>query len=301
MNGTVTLDDLELFRAVGELSSFRLAAQRLNLPPSTLSRRIRQLEERFGAQLLRRSSRRVQLTVEGTRLLARVTPSLRELSAVVESEREAGGEPAGPLRVTATQLEGSRRIAPALMAYAERYPKVRVELILSNSLLPLLEESIALAFRAGPIRDENFIARKLWTLPFELFASPALIREHFPPSRRLDRITPKQLEGKPAVLTRSQASWELIDSRGNSRRVTPERRFSVDDPRVALDAARAGLGIVAAPRDAVAPGDDSLKALDLGRAHLVSRALYAVYPATRPLPPRVRSAIDFVVAHCSPQ
>jgi LysR family transcriptional regulator, transcriptional activator AphB len=293
MNGTLSLDDLELFRTVSELSSFKLAAQKVRLPPSTLSRRIKRLEQRLGAQLLRRSSRRVLLTVEGNRLLERITPSLRELSAALESEQAADGEPAGPLRVTATQLEGSRRIAPALMAFSKRYPAVRVELILSNSLLPLVEESIDLAFRAGPIHDESLIARKLWALPFDLFASPSFIKQHFGRAR----VTAKQLEGKPAVLTRAQSTWQLLDRRGNMRRVTPERRFSVDDPRVALDAARAGLGIVAAPRDAVATNDKRLRALDVAPLQLEARSLYVVYPATRPLPARVRSAIDFVVAH----
>lgn len=291
MNGM--LDDLDLFRAVAEVRSFRLAAQRLRLPPSTLSRRIKRLEAHLGLHLFHRNSRSVQLTVEGGGLLERIAPSLRELGAVLESVEDADGTPAGPLRVTATQLEGSRRIAPALMAFAKQYPAVRVELILSNSVLPLLDESIDLAFRAGPIRDQSLVGRKLWTLPFELFASPEFFREHF----ERGRITPAQLEGAPGVLTRAQTSWQLLDRRGNVKRVVPERRFSVDDPRVALEAAKRGLGVVAAPRDAVPAGDRSLRVLDLGELRLEARSLYAVYPRARPLPSRVRAAIDFILAH----
>src|SRR5689334_5743455 len=126
-NGTIpSLEDARIFAAVAEHLSFVGAARRTGVPVSTVSRRIALLEETLGLRLLQRTSRRVGLTQDGARLLERLSPLLSEIGRVLETARDREDEPAGMLRVTAPLLTGSRRVAPALISFAARYPRVNV-------------------------------------------------------------------------------------------------------------------------------------------------------------------------------
>ncbi len=168
-----------------------------------------------------------------------------------------------------------------------------VELDLSNTTRDLLAEGFDLAFRAGPLHPDGFIARRLWAAPFGLFASKALVAGALGGRRRLSE---DELRCAPAITT-SRLSWRFRRSDGRIQEITPNVRFSVNDPRASIDLARSGLGVICVPVEAVPVGEPELVALEADFGAPESRDIYAVYPTRKLLPTRVRLALDWV-ARC---
>jgi DNA-binding transcriptional LysR family regulator len=289
----IALDDLQLFIAVARTRSFVAAARRLGVPTSTLSRRIAALETALGARLLQRTSRRVGLTDEGARLVERAGRQLDDLVAVVDQTIDRDVEPAGRLRVTAPVLTGAHRIAPALFAFATAHPKIVLELNLTNAIVPLVEAGYDLAFRAGPIADRELIARKLWSIPQRFAAAASIVRGALGGKTRISRDA---LARVPAIVTRA-SRWHLIDRRGVVEELATHDRVMVNDPRVAIAAAVAGLGVVCATVDALAAYGPSLIELTITGRRPEPRDLFAVYPSRTLVPTRVRAALAWVLEH----
>ncbi|WP_437627130.1 LysR family transcriptional regulator [Sorangium sp. So ce1151] len=294
MSGMISLEDVRLFATVAQHLSFVEAARRTGVPTSTVSRRVAQLEEALGVRLLQRTSRRVGLTGEGARLLERAGPLLDELGSVLDRAADREEEPAGRLRVTAPVMTGAQRIAPALFSFAARHPRLTVELTLTNAVVSLVEEGVDLAFRAGPVQDAELVARRLWSLPYALAASPRLVREALKGRTRLARAS---LGSVPAVLTHPGGAWRLRRRDGSVEEVRPRAQCCVNDPRVAIAAAAQGLGVVCAPREVIAQQGEALVELTVTGRTVEPRELFAVYPSRRLLPSRVRLALDWVVKH----
>ncbi len=285
-NGMIDLDDLRTFVAVAREGSFVAASRRTGVPTSTVSRSIARLEERLGAKLLYRTSRHVSPTVEGERLLGRVAPLIDSLAAIAEGTRERSAEPVGRLRVTAPVVSGSGWIGKGLIAFAEAHPRVRVELHLTNEVVDLVAEGFDLGFRAGPIEDRGLVARKIVSTSYVLAASPAFVARALGGRTTLTRV---DIETLPAVLHREGARWTFVAAEGKTT-IAPHERFVADDPRVAVEAAAQGLGIVRAATSLL-PGRD-LVTLTTELGTLAPRAIYAVHPGRAPR--RVRLAIDFL-------
>lgn len=294
MSGMISLEDVRLFAAVAHHLSFVEAARRTGVPTSTVSRRVAQLEEALGVRLLQRTSRRVGLTGEGARLIERAGPLLDELGSVLDRAADREDEPAGRLRVTAPVMTGAQRIAPALFSFAARHPRLSLELTLTNAVVPLVEEGIDLAFRAGPVQDADLVARRMWSLPYALAASPRLVQDALEGRSRLARAS---LGSMPAVLSHPGAAWRLRRRDGSIEEVRPRAKLCVNDPRVAITAAAQGLGVVCAPREVIEQQGEALVELTVTGRTIEPRELFAVYPSRRLLSTRVRLAIDWVMKH----
>lgn len=292
MHGMMSsLDDLRIFVAVARERSFAGAARRLGVPLSTVSRRVACLEEAMRCRLLQRTSRRVAVTQDGERLLARAAPAVDELAAATEAVRDAEAAPAGALRVTAPVVTGAEWVAPALLGLARRHPGLAIELVLGNAVVDLIEHQLDLAIRVGPIRDRAVIARPLRTVAYGLCAAEDFVARELGgrSTLRVDR-----LRALPAVLAHRDATWRLRRRSGAIETVRPAARFIVNDPRVGLAAVADGMGVAALPLEMIAR-DRRVVALTVVGRTAEPRALFAVYPARRQLPSRVRVAIDWLV------
>lgn len=289
--GTIDPSDVQLFVAVARAASFVGASRKTRVPTSSVSRAVARLEEAIGKRLLHRTSRKVSLTPEGAWLLDRTAPLLDELGSALANLSESEAEPSGVLRVTAPVMTGAEKIGPALIAFAAAHPRVSLQLRLTNAVLSLHEEGLDLAFRAGPIAEADVVARKLWEEPFVLAATAAFVNKTL---RGRRRVTAARLSELPAVVAEPGAVWRFRDAQGKSTELKPKAHFSVNDPRVAVQAAKAGLGVVRAPESLVKREGKALLRLDCELGDLEGRALFAVYPSRRLLPLRVRAAIDWV-------
>src|SRR5947208_6995821 len=153
------IDAMQAFVTVADLQGFAPAARKLGLSPSAVTRLVAALEDRLGARLLQRTTRKVALTDAGARYLERVR---RILADVEEAETSAEGErtrPGGRLVVSAPVGFGRLHVSPVISAYLKRYPEVSADLRLSDRMINLVEDGVDLAVRIGPLPDSTLVAR----------------------------------------------------------------------------------------------------------------------------------------------
>src|SRR3984893_11676142 len=176
------LDAMQAFVAVADLQGFAPAARKLSLSPSGVTRLIAALEDRLGARLLQRTTRKVALTDVGTRYLERVR---RILADVEEAESSAEGErtrPSGRLVVSAPIGFGRLHVSPLMSQYLKRHPEVSGDLRLSDRMINLVEEGVDLAVRIGHLADSSLVARHIGEMRRIVVASPGYLEAHREPN-----------------------------------------------------------------------------------------------------------------------
>jgi DNA-binding transcriptional LysR family regulator len=183
----IDLNQYRAFAAVHETSSFTLAAKRLGVPRSTVSRAVYALEESLRVLLFQRTTRRVQSTTEGRSLYARVAPALSTLEAPLPQSAEPE-EPSGTLRISATADLATYLLAEAITRFTARYQKMKVEVDLSNALVDLYDGSfdLALRIRGGALKSSTLVARKVGTFLIQLYASPQYLAQRGAPRSPAD-------------------------------------------------------------------------------------------------------------------
>lgn len=262
------IEEFKIFMRAVELRSISAAARSLRISPAAASHRILQLEARFGARLLNRTTRNLQPTEEGQTLYEHAVQVLMAVERAESSMASASGHPCGALRVTAPLGFGRRVLAPIVARFNREYPKVQVRLRLSDHLLDLMSEAIDVAIRMAVPADSSFIVRKLADCPRVLCAAPDYLHRHGVP------LEPEQLLEHQCLLLRfpgsKQFRWTLT---GRDEPITlPVRgNFDADDGDVLTEWALQGAGIVMKPYWEVAQ-------------HLRSGALQTVLPDYPPEP-----------------
>jgi len=285
-------EDLQAFVAVVEAGSFTAAAQRLNAGKSAVSRRVSALEERLGVQLLRRTTRVLNLTETGQSFYehsARILADLEEAEAAVQQEH---GELRGTLRVALPLSFGVRHMCKPIAAFTKLHPKLRFDLDLNDRRIDLLEEGMDLALRIGHLRDSSLIARRLFDARTVVAASPHYIKTHGEPQ------TPEELTDHDCLVYSNLADpdkWAWKDDKGKEHVVHVNTVLRASSGDFLANAAAHGLGVVIQPTflaaEAIRRGN--LVPLLTDYEWPVSPA-YAVYPPTRHLSYRVRAFIDFL-------
>lgn len=279
------LTELPLFLRVAELGSFTQAAAVLGLPRSTLSRRIRALEEALGCRLLERTTRLVRLTPEGRRLAEEARPLVSQLERLVEDVRDEGDAPRGRVRGGVPVGLGRNLISDYLRELREELPGVRIELVASDGPVNLVRDDLDLALVEGPLPNADVIARPLLRTEARCVASPAYLETYGVPER------PEALADH-ATLYRPRRPgpprWPL--RQGGDLAIQPV--LSTTDVAALVETAIGGLGIAllsnAVVRDALADG----QLVQLLPEVMEPRTYYAVF-AHRDPPKRVRAVLEF--------
>jgi LysR family transcriptional regulator AphB len=282
--------NLYLFVKVVEKGSFISAAKDVGMPASTLSRRIQQLEEQLGYQLLYRSARKLSMTEAGALFYRRCQPLYEEL---VEATKGLEGEltaPRGSLKITAPVSLANELLNAWFFEFMELYPGINLDLFLINQNVDLKEEGIDIAFRIGEVHIPDWVSRFLFTSRFSLCASPALLERYGHPS------TLSELSNYPLLLSRRSPRWQFTDKRGGSHEFAGKPRLEFDELRGAVEAAEEGIGVANLPDYVVG------EALTVGRLITLlpeyepaSREVHMVYSHRQYLPLKVRLFIDFIM------
>jgi len=237
------LNEVRMFVQVVRARSFAEAARRLGVPPNTLSRRVRQLEAGLDTRLMQRSTRKLTLTAAGSAFFERCAPA-------VDGVLDAGKDLAGGSQIASGTV---RVAAPAdfldffkiewVVQFLEQHPKVRLDFVLNDARADLIDEAIDVAFRGGPVSDQQIVYRRLMTQSFQLVASPAYLRTRGKPTTLLelgrhDCLTPS---GGPGLVT-----WTL-DGRGGREEVKVSGRVRANSARILLRSCLVGLGVALLP------------------------------------------------------
>jgi DNA-binding transcriptional LysR family regulator len=236
-------DAMNVFVRVVETGSLSAAARAIPMSLTSVSRHLSALENQFGMQLLRRTTRNIALTNEGRLFLERAKSILAELDEVGSLLSAARDEPAGRLRVAAPTLLGRIIIAPLLPGFLARHPAVSVELLLVDRAVNLIEENIHLAIRVGRLPDSALLARKLGDVRMVVCAAPSYLERCGAP------CTPDELRRHDCLVFSDQpgpVDWRF-KSAGTRHSVRITGRLWANAFDVLAAAAIDGAGIVRAP------------------------------------------------------
>lgn len=292
--------EMQAFVQVVDNGGFTEAARLLGLSPSAVSKLISRLEDRLGARLLQRTTRRVSLTAEGRIYAEQVREILADIDAVEASVGGAEAEPRGMLRVNVAHGFGMAQIVPAIPDFIARYPKVDVKLTFTDHIVDLIAEGEDVGIRLNDVRDETLVARKLGTYTRMICGAPRYFERYGMPQ------TPDDLARHRAIHSNDVNMLNLWPMRwpdGREERVAvPGHIYSNSgDALFRLCVEGLGLAYVA----------DSLAYRELADGRLIavlneyvahqSWPIYAVYPARKHLAARVRAFVDFLVQRFSPQ
>lgn len=283
---------MSVFVRVVALGGFAAAAREADISPTMVAKHVRSLEALLGSRLLNRSTRRQSLTEVGALYYERCKKLLSEVEAAESSVGQLQAAPRGTLRITAPVTFGTRRLAPALADFLERYPEVNVELTLNDRVADLIDEGFEAAVRVGPLADSRLVARPLHPYRSMLCASPQYLRRKGRPTSPKDLTAHDCLGFSVAGL---RGRWRFIDG-GDEQTVTFTPRLRANNGEALRQAALAGIGIVLQPEVLLADDvkDRSLVRL-LPKWRLPERPLHLVYVRDRQATPKLQCFIEFVL------
>lgn len=285
-------DTIEAFVEVVRCGSFSAAAKRLHVSASHISRLVSQLESQLGSTLLFRTTRRIRLSEAGEMYYQQCAPLLDALSSTEEHIRALQQEPTGCLRVTCATTFGERFIAPHLNDFMQQYPRLELDLHLTNREVDLIEEGYDLAVRMGSLKSSSLLARRLCDRTEYLCASRHYVEQHGVPH------TLPELQ-KHVCLSGSRGFW-LFHLDGQRKEIKVPHRWRSNSGPALLDAVLKGLGIAQLPDYYVAEHlkNGTLVPI-LPQYQYPFSGVWLVYPKARQQSPKLKQVCDFLIARLS--
>lgn len=288
------LAEMEMFIRVVECGSFASAADASGVSATMVAKRIRNIEERLGARLLHRTTRRQQLSEAGQLYYERSKQVLRDAAVAESSVSELQAAPSGLLRIAAPVSFGSYSLVPALADYMAAHPGVRVDLTLDNAPPKFSKDSYELVIVIGEIDAPGIVVRPLKAYRRKLAASPSYLKRRGVPKR------PEQLAEHDCLgLTywQQRDRWRLVGPRGETFDVPVRGGFTANHGDAVRAAAVQGLGITLQP-EATLENDFATGRLIpvLPAWSLAPSPMYLAYTQDRRPTAKLRSAIDFLLA-----
>ncbi|GAA3539820.1 LysR substrate-binding domain-containing protein [Zobellella aerophila] len=277
------------FVYVVETDSFTAAAKRLDVSVAHVSRRITQLEDRLGAKLLYRTTRKLKLTEVGQVYYHHARNVLDSLAEAERAVMAMEGKPSGKLRITAPVYYGERFLAPLVNDFLLLYPQLELDLMLTNQAVDLVEEGYDLAIRLGTLDSSSMMCRKLARRTQYLCASPGYLARHGTPHSLTELARHKCLAG-------SLDHWRLVED-GKPKNLRLGAGWHCNSGLALKDAALKGIGIVQLPDYYVLEElrQGTLVSL-LEQYRLPDDGIWVLYPHNRHLSPKVRLLVDYLVA-----
>ncbi len=285
MNGTASINLIEVFLAVASAKSFSLAASRLRMPKSSVSRGTARLEAQLGVELFHRTTHYVALSPGGEALLERVASPFASLKEALTGLPGQSLEPSGKLRIAAPADFGVAVLAGAVASYSAKFTKVEVETVLDTRQVDLVRDGFDMAIRAHrrPLKDSAMQIRRLAAIEFGFYAAPSYVER---------RGTPKEL---------NDAKHEWVGTRSRPFELEPETvepRLLSDDFLFVRELIRSGAGVGLLP-GFVAAGDLANRTLVkvLARTRVKPAGLAILLPRARITTTKVIAFRDHLLQH----
>ncbi|GGX87730.1 transcriptional regulator [Litchfieldella qijiaojingensis] len=287
------LNDVLIFAKVVEQGSFTAASKLLRIPKTTVSRKVQELEQRLGARLLNRTTRKLSLTEAGAVYFEYCNRIAQDLGEAESAVHRLEGSPRGWLRVTAPFTMCTEFTSILIRDFRLLYPEVKIDLVLSNERLDLVANQIDVALRVGPLPDSSLIARPLASYRSFVYASDSYIARHGEPRKPADLAFHPTLA--KAADKRSQRYFWQLHNGAREEEVAIDPIAVANDPFVLRRLLIEGHGVMLASEIVACWGPQE------GRLHRVLEGwsgpeveLNAVFPGGRLISPKVRSFVDMV-------
>lgn len=288
------LNDIVYFAEVVDRGGFAAAGRALGIPKSKLSRRVAELERRLGVRLLQRTTRKLSLTEAGELYHRHAVAMREEAEAAEEAVAMVQNEPRGTIRVTCPVTLAQTTIGPILPKFMQDHPHVRIDMVVTNRVIDLVQESVDVALRVRPTVDDSgsLIVKKLATTQSLLVASPQLLARQGRPASTDD------LAKIPTVAMSAadgRASWHLIGPHSREYTLQHKPCFTADDLLTLRYFVLDATGMSVLP--------DYMVHRDIREGRLEEvlpgwqprpGVIHAVFPSRRGLVPAVRRFLDFL-------
>jgi DNA-binding transcriptional LysR family regulator len=287
---------MQAFVAVVEAEGFSEAARRLGVSKALISKQVSQLEDHLDVRLLHRTTRQVRATSVGQAYFEQSRLLLAELDDLDDAVQTNNANPKGELRVTAPITFAELHLMPVVSEFSRRFPEVKLNVVLTDRYVDLVEERIDVAIRVGTLTDSSLVARKLGDTSMVVCASTEFLVQHGEPT------LPQQLADYACIVDSNYTGgthWTLgIGEHAVTTEVTT--RIMVNSARAARDLVLTGHGIGFLPSFVVADdiANGSLKRL-LPDFPSEALGIYAIYPHRKHLAAKVRLFIDAAIEYCN--
>jgi DNA-binding transcriptional LysR family regulator len=288
-------EGLAIFAKVVELRSFAAAAGELALSKATVSKAVSRLEERLGARLFNRTSRRLALTDAGQRLSERAARLLTDGEAAESEVLAQSTTPRGLVRLAVPMTFGVKVMAPLLPEFLKTYPEVAIDLHLGDATVDLIGDGFDAGLRIARLPDSSLIARRLCPMPRYTVAAPSYLKRNGRPTHPM-HLADHKCFGY-AYLSNPNI-WHYTNAAGEEVSVRPAGPLRVNNGEALLPAVIAGLGIADLPDFII--GD----AIESGKVEVILKgwtqpegAVHLVTPPGGPRPARVEALADFLAKH----
>ncbi|EFG84624.1 LysR family transcriptional regulator [Novacetimonas hansenii] len=285
-----------LFVAILETGSFVAASERIGVSSGQASKMLSRLESELGVQLIQRTTRALSPTEIGQAYYERIKVILAQRDDLDASIRNISGTPSGRLRITAPMSFGNIQLMPALLAFADRYSSIRLDVSFSDHLADLVEDGFDLAVRIGRLSDSSLIARRLCDTRIVTVASPGYLAIHGVPTH------PDELSRHACIIDtnfRTPNIWSFCNPTSRQPMSVPiSGRIAFSNGEACMTAAERGLGIACLPSFIAGPGIYKGTLVTLLRdAEPPALGVHALYPSARHLALKVRVLSDFLADH----
>jgi len=288
---------MQVYARVVEAGTFTRAADSLQMPKPTVTKLVQALEGHLRMKLLNRTTRKVSVTLDGAAYYERATRLLGDLEDIESSGANAQASPKGRLRVDAGGTIATMFIIPALPAFVDRYPEIRLDFGVSDRMVDLVGENVDCVIRAGALteQEQSLVARHIGDLPWVTCATPKYLKRYGTPTHPSDLDSGHVIAAH--VSARTGRVLPLVFERDGKRiEIEARHTVAVNESNAHLSAARAGLGIAQMPAF-------MMKQAALGELKPVLAVwqpgpipVHVLYPANRHLSAKVRVFVDWITA-----
>lgn len=290
---------MKIFVEVARRGSFAAVARDRDVDPSSVSRAVALLEEEVGVRLFQRSTRRVTLTEAGEIYLVRIAAVVDELDHAREEARGMSSDPTGTLRMTTSVAYGNTCLVPLLPQFRQQYPNIKLELLLTDTLVDLVSERIDLAIRLGQQFEADFVATKLLDTHYRVCASPEYLNKSRAPTK------PQELQQHNCLLfplPDFRSRWIFKNKKGSIEEVSIHGDVTILNALALRTCALSGMGPVLLSNWLIDEDIAQGKLIDLFPDYRVTanefnNAIWLGYPSRVHLPNKVRVMVDFLKHH----
>lgn len=286
------INEVAIFIKVVQKGSFTGAALALDMPKSTVSMKITNLEKRLGVTLIKRSTRTLRVTPAGEAFFLRTIKGLEEIMAAEIAVKSENVEPQGLLRISAPVDLGNYILPELIKPFQKKYPKVKIDLFMTDRRVDFLSEEVDLAIRAGDLKDSSLIAKKVGEVEFRIFASPKYLK---------DRGAPKELRDLNShdcilISTLSSTEWKLKYAK-RSVTVPLPGKIIVNDMTLAKNLTIQGAGLALLPSYLCMSEVNSGKLIPiLNECRSNVSPIHFVYPPQKYVPLATKAFIEMATA-----
>ena len=293
------LSVLQIFIEVMRHGSFAAVARERNIDPSSVSRTVAGLESELGIRLFQRTTRKLSPTEAGMTYFERIEPLIEEMQQAADIAKDISGNPKGTIRVTCSVSFGIKCIIPLLPEFQAKYPELTIDLLLTDSVVDLLNERIDVAIRLGQPTDSTLIMQKLMETRYSVCASPDYLQQYGQPQ------IPKDIESHNCLLfplIGFKTRWIFKHKTGNVQEI-PVRGNTIISNAIALQqCAISGMGLTLLPHWLIDEDINTGKLVRLFPDYQVTAtdfntAAWLLYPSRAYIPLKVRVFVEELRKH----